>query len=157
MTRRRATVTRGRGTATRRRRPSAAASSIGWNVGLVADVRHWTSDGTTDWVVVVSGSGLEWFWWESRHWDCLCGTNMLYPLASLSQISFSPSLHDGLPSDLELDLRAYGCKLIHQAGILLTQSVVFFLPCVIVLTLPENMSQSPLPKSSSSDSGMPAR
>ena len=83
---------------------------------------------------------------------------MLYPLASLSQISFSPSLHDGLPSDLELDLRAYGCKLIHQAGILLTQSVVFFSslfhrPHII----PENTSQSPLPKSSSSDSGMSAR
>lgn len=87
---------------------------------------------------------------------CLCGPNMLYPLASATQILLSPSLDDGLPSDLELDLRAYGCKLIHQAGILLTQ-------CVLVssrlhpLTAPENTSPSPLPRSFSSGSGMSAR
>ena len=45
----------------------------------------------------------------------------LYPLASLSQIEKSPSREDGIPDDLEEDLRAYGCKLIHQAGILLKQ------------------------------------
>ena len=45
----------------------------------------------------------------------------LYPLASLSQIEKSPSREDGIPDDLEADLRAYGCKLIHQAGILLKQ------------------------------------
>lgn len=33
----------------------------------------------------------------------------------------------------------------------------FFLLCFIILTLPENTSQSPLPRSSSSDSGMSAR
>lgn len=45
----------------------------------------------------------------------------LYPLASLSQVEKTPSRDDGIPEDLEEDLRAYGCKLIHQAGILLNQ------------------------------------
>ncbi|KDQ60641.1 hypothetical protein JAAARDRAFT_125034 [Jaapia argillacea MUCL 33604] len=48
----------------------------------------------------------------------------LYPLASLEQIQSSPSQQDGVPHDLEEDLRAYGCKLIHQAGILLKQKQV---------------------------------
>ncbi|KAI0053827.1 cyclin-like protein [Auriscalpium vulgare] len=43
----------------------------------------------------------------------------LPPLASLSQIKNTPSSLDGIPADLEEDLRAYGCKLIHQAGVLL--------------------------------------
>lgn len=47
----------------------------------------------------------------------------LYPLASLEQIERTPSREDGMPEDLEEDLRAYGCKLIHQAGILLKQYV----------------------------------
>ncbi|KAG6869087.1 hypothetical protein C0993_003407 [Termitomyces sp. T159_Od127] len=47
-----------------------------------------------------------------------------YPLASLSQIESTPSREDGLPADLEEDLRAYGCKLIHEAGILLNQKQV---------------------------------
>jgi hypothetical protein len=45
----------------------------------------------------------------------------LYPLASLEQIQSTPSRKDGIPEDLEEDLRTYGCKLIHQAGILLKQ------------------------------------
>jgi len=45
----------------------------------------------------------------------------LYPLASLTQIEKTPSRADGIPAELEEDLRAYGCKLIHQAGILLKQ------------------------------------
>jgi hypothetical protein len=45
----------------------------------------------------------------------------LVPLASLSQIERTPSGEDGLPADLEDDLKAFGCKLIHQAGILLKQ------------------------------------
>ncbi len=49
----------------------------------------------------------------------------LYPLASLSQIQSTPSAQDGVPHSIEEDLRAYGCKLIHQAGILLNQSVIF--------------------------------
>ena len=49
--------------------------------------------------------------------------SILYPLASLEQIERTPSREDGIPEDLEEDLRAYGCKLIHQAGILLKQYV----------------------------------
>ncbi|KAG6854937.1 hypothetical protein C0991_009760 [Blastosporella zonata] len=45
----------------------------------------------------------------------------LYPLASVSQIEATPSREDGISVDLEEDLRAYGCKLIHEAGILLKQ------------------------------------
>ncbi|KAG6832699.1 hypothetical protein H0H92_012271 [Tricholoma furcatifolium] len=48
----------------------------------------------------------------------------LYPLASLAQIQSTPSREDGIPDDLEEDLRAYGCKLIHEAGILLKQKQV---------------------------------
>lgn len=48
----------------------------------------------------------------------------LYPLASISQFERTPSLEDGIPADLEEDLRSYGCKLIHQAGILLKQKQV---------------------------------
>ncbi|KAF9036693.1 cyclin-L1 [Panaeolus papilionaceus] len=51
-------------------------------------------------------------------------TPYLYPLASLAQIEKSPSRVDGIPEDLEEDLRAFGCKLIHQAGILLKQKQV---------------------------------
>ena len=47
------------------------------------------------------------------------------PLASLSQIQQTPSRTDGVPPELEEDLRAYGAKLIQQAGILLKQSVPF--------------------------------
>ena len=49
----------------------------------------------------------------------------LHPLASFSQIQSTPSAQDAVPSVIEEDLRAYGCKLIHQAGILLNQSVSF--------------------------------
>lgn len=45
------------------------------------------------------------------------------PLASLEQIKETPSGADGIPWELEEDLRAYGCKLIQQAGILLKQCV----------------------------------
>lgn len=48
----------------------------------------------------------------------------LYPIASLAQIQRTPSREDGIPEDLEEDLRAYGCKLVHQAGILLKQYVL---------------------------------
>jgi hypothetical protein len=52
---------------------------------------------------------------------------MLNSLASLAQIEATPSREDGIPGDLEDDLKAYGCKLVHQAGILLKQ-YVFSLP-----------------------------
>jgi len=47
----------------------------------------------------------------------------LYPLASLEQIENTPSRLDGIPVELEEDLRAYGCKLITEAGVLLSQYV----------------------------------
>jgi hypothetical protein len=47
----------------------------------------------------------------------------LYPLASLEQIENTPSRLDGIPAELEEDLRAYGCKLITEAGVLLNQCV----------------------------------
>ncbi|QRW18231.1 Cyclin, N-terminal domain [Rhizoctonia solani] len=47
-----------------------------------------------------------------------------YPLASLSQISQTPSQGDGISSEIEVGLRAYGCKLIQQAGLLLKQNQV---------------------------------
>lgn len=47
----------------------------------------------------------------------------LVPLDSTSQIERTPSREDGIPADLEEDLRAFGCKLIHEAGILLKQYV----------------------------------
>lgn len=47
----------------------------------------------------------------------------LYPLASLEQIESTPSRLDGIPTELEEDLRAYGCKLIAEAGVLLSQCV----------------------------------
>ncbi|KAJ8581693.1 cyclin-like protein [Rhizopogon salebrosus TDB-379] len=48
----------------------------------------------------------------------------LVPLASTSQIEHTPSKENGIPADLEEDLRAFGCKLIHEAGILLKQKQV---------------------------------
>ena len=48
----------------------------------------------------------------------------LYPLASLEQIENTPSRLDGIPAELEEDLRVYGCKLITEAGVLLNQYVV---------------------------------
>ncbi|KAL0947378.1 hypothetical protein HGRIS_013494 [Hohenbuehelia grisea] len=51
-------------------------------------------------------------------------STVFYPLASLAQIESTPSRADGIPEQLEEDLRAYGCKLIHQAGILLKQKQV---------------------------------
>ncbi|EGN96061.1 hypothetical protein SERLA73DRAFT_185577 [Serpula lacrymans var. lacrymans S7.3] len=49
---------------------------------------------------------------------------LLVPLASHSQIENTPSREDGMPHGLEEDLRAYGCKMIHEAGILLKQKQV---------------------------------
>lgn len=45
----------------------------------------------------------------------------LHPLASLAQIEKTPSRGDGIPAELEDELRIYGCKLIQQAGVLLKQ------------------------------------
>ncbi|GJJ12254.1 hypothetical protein Clacol_006495 [Clathrus columnatus] len=51
-------------------------------------------------------------------------STQLYPLASLAQIQKTPSREDGIPSELEDQLRTFGCKLIQQAGILLKQKQV---------------------------------
>jgi hypothetical protein len=80
----------------------------------------------------------------------------LYPLASLAQIEKTPSVEDGLPHDLEEDLRAYGCKLIHQAGILLKQYRILLLLTVYHLrdTEPGNRWQSLLHRFYSIGSGL---
>ncbi|KAF9228660.1 cyclin-like protein [Gyrodon lividus] len=48
----------------------------------------------------------------------------LVPLATFSQIERTPSREEGVPQELEEDLRAFGCKLIHEAGVLLKQKQV---------------------------------
>lgn len=48
-------------------------------------------------------------------------SSIVTPLATLSQIEQSPSNEDGIPSNLEDDLRTLGCQLIQQAGVLLKQ------------------------------------
>jgi hypothetical protein len=48
---------------------------------------------------------------------------ILAPLASASQVRETPSRRDGIPADLEEDLRSFGAKMIQQAGILLKQCV----------------------------------
>jgi len=47
--------------------------------------------------------------------------SIVTPLATLSQIEQTPSNEDGIPSNVEDDLRTLGCQLIQQAGILLKQ------------------------------------
>lgn len=44
---------------------------------------------------------------------------MLNPLATLQQLSVTPTMADGLCLDLELELRALGCQMIQQVGMLL--------------------------------------
>ncbi|KAI0273798.1 cyclin-like protein [Gloeopeniophorella convolvens] len=57
----------------------------------------------------------------------------LYPLASLAQTQSTPSAQDGVPHALEEDIRAFGCKLIQQAGILLNQKQVAVATAQILL------------------------
>ena len=45
------------------------------------------------------------------------------PLASLQQVLVTPSRQDGVPEDLEDDLRVVGCVLIQELGILLELQV----------------------------------
>ncbi|WVF72763.1 hypothetical protein IAT40_007581 [Kwoniella sp. CBS 6097] len=42
-----------------------------------------------------------------------------HPLATLEQIASTPSFNDGIPSEVEADLRVAGCMLIQEAGIML--------------------------------------
>jgi len=46
------------------------------------------------------------------------------PLASLQQVLVTPSRQDGVPEDLEDDLRVVGCVLIQELGILLELQVL---------------------------------
>lgn len=45
---------------------------------------------------------------------------LLNPLATLDQLTSTPSSDDGIPHALELDLRAYGAQLIHRLGLVLS-------------------------------------
>ncbi len=83
------------------------------------------------------GQGQSQAWVEVEEWKTLaalfvpCFSSMsarptLYPLASLSQLHSTPSAQDGVPPHVEDNLRVYGCKLIHQAGILLNQCVFVY-------------------------------
>ena len=42
-----------------------------------------------------------------------------HPLATLAQVLSTPSSQDGLPAEVESDLRVAGCTLIQEAGIML--------------------------------------
>lgn len=42
-----------------------------------------------------------------------------HPLASIDQILETPSRRDGIPEELENDLRVVGCQLIQESGVLL--------------------------------------
>lgn len=42
-----------------------------------------------------------------------------HPLATLAQIVSTPSAQDGIPREVEDDLRVAGCMLIQEAGIML--------------------------------------
>ncbi|GAC75238.1 cyclin L [Moesziomyces antarcticus T-34] len=44
---------------------------------------------------------------------------MLNSLATLEQLEPTPSMNDGLPHHLEMELRALGCQIIQQTGVLL--------------------------------------
>ena len=48
-------------------------------------------------------------------------SSIVTPLATLSQVEQTASNEDGIPSNLENDLRTLGCQLIQQAGVLLKQ------------------------------------
>ena len=42
-----------------------------------------------------------------------------HPLATLAQIITTPSSEDGVPEEVEADLRVAGCMMIQEAGIML--------------------------------------
>jgi hypothetical protein len=42
-----------------------------------------------------------------------------HPLATVEQIVSTPSGRDGVPAELEADLRTVGCMMIQEAGVLM--------------------------------------
>lgn len=104
---------------------------------------------------------LEGGWpWKSQTCANTSMSTSLYPLASLAQIEKSPSRDDGIPKEIEEDLRAYGCKLIHQAGILLKQCVGWVVYAMMYARFITSIgSRSPLrqPRFCSKDSGSSLR
>lgn len=42
-----------------------------------------------------------------------------HPLATLAQLTNTPSAQDGIPREVEDDLRVVGCMMIQEAGIML--------------------------------------
>jgi len=42
-----------------------------------------------------------------------------HPLATVAQIVRTPSAADGVPSQLEADLRTVGCMMIQEAGVMM--------------------------------------
>lgn len=76
-----------------------------------------------------------------------------HPLASAEQIFSTPSRQDGVPAELEGDLRVAGCMLIQEAGVMLalpqstmaTAQVVFhrFFYVSSMLSFGVNVSWSP--------------
>ena len=45
--------------------------------------------------------------------------DLVNPLATPSQLACTPSMADGLPWEVEEELRIFGCQLIQSAGVLL--------------------------------------
>lgn len=42
-----------------------------------------------------------------------------HPLATVEQVVSSPSAADGVPAEVERDLRTVGCMMIQEAGVLM--------------------------------------
>lgn len=75
-----------------------------------------TSKGQTSITTVYSHNTI----YQSQSW--LAGARMPrdpHPLATLPQILQTPSAKDGIPAQLESDLRTAGCMLVQEAGVML--------------------------------------
>jgi hypothetical protein len=55
------------------------------------------------------------------------------PLASTSQLIASPSNDDGIPKEVESDLRVAGCMMIQEAGVMLGLYVLLPIICELRL------------------------
>lgn len=61
---------------------------------------------------------------------------ILTPLATPRQLRNTPSSQDGIPPDLEADLRAFGAQLIQEAGTLAQLCALVLHPSGFVSLLP---------------------